>query len=132
MNVELQVDDYFVVTRGETLHPSIVGPLVQFDLPPVYNPTYSGLVLQAREIQDTLVVGQVVGRSAVAPSDLAAGSCLVLDLRQVQIETVSKRFAELLRPQPAEAVALGLAAIPAGPAPERSYVQVGREQKESA
>jgi hypothetical protein len=127
----LEVGDYFVVTRGEELHPSIMGQLVQFDLPPVFNPTWHGLVFQAMEIQHTLVCARVIGRSGTAPSDLPVGSHQLLDLARLEYQTVSKRFAELLRPPVPEAVGLGLATLPVLPPAGRAYVQVGREQKET-
>ncbi len=129
----LEAGDYFVVTRGERMHRIVTGTAaIPLPLAPYYDLSWSGTVLLAREVQANLVCAEVVGVSGRPLEHRPIGSCHVLDLSKIEVQTVGRRFAELMRPQPAPltAVSLGLAAAPVPPAGERSYIQIGKDQVE--
>lgn len=111
----LEIGDYFVITRGarvRAMAASVGGMEVQ--VPRIYDPSWQGIVLWAREVQCTLVVAEIVGVSAGAPDHPARriGTRHVFDLAEVQWQPVGRRFAELLS-RPADMAAGRLAYGPA-------------------
>ncbi len=109
--MNLEVGDYFVITQGAEMHPVMMGLTVAvgIDLPLFHDTTWTGIVLEAKDIQAAIVAAEIVGRSAGAPDAACRqiGTRHVIDLTQIQWQTVGKRFAQLMsQPAPAPKPAL--------------------------
>lgn len=99
--MQLEIGDYFVITRGELLQ-TTVGSLGGMPVagPIIHDATWHNTVLMVCEIEEPMVVAEIVGLGAGAAEhpSRAVGRRHVFDLRKIRWCLVGKRFAQLLAP----------------------------------